>query len=266
MSNQIFRFSILCFSLVFASMILANFSYGLSVSDDGVVAVWLFDEGSGTTAKDSSGNGNDAKEGTAGITWTAGKFGKALKCAQKGWFETVKPVVVDSVDFTMGAYINPAAKQKTWTNILSSHQEPPRRGVSFEQSGEKANNYSIAIGDGKNWGGAPVVVVKAGEWSQITFVRKGDQGTWYLNGTKGTSKKLESALPVKAATAKFRIGNWVLGGREWNGILDDAFIFERALSADEVSIVSKVGIGAAGTPVDPQDKLSTSWSKIRTIY
>jgi len=33
-----------------------------------------------------------------------------------------------------------------------------------------------------------------------------------------------SVLP----TSNFRFGNWVLGGREWNGIVDEAFLFERA--------------------------------------
>ncbi len=42
----------------------------------GLVGYWSFDEGSGTTAHDSSGNLND---GTIyGATWTDGKFGKAL--------------------------------------------------------------------------------------------------------------------------------------------------------------------------------------------
>jgi len=44
--------------------------------NDGLVGYWSFDEGSGTTAHDSSGNHND---GTIyGANWTDGKFGKAL--------------------------------------------------------------------------------------------------------------------------------------------------------------------------------------------
>jgi len=43
---------------------------------DGVVGSWHFDEGSGTTAYDTSGNDND---GTInGATWVDGKFGRAL--------------------------------------------------------------------------------------------------------------------------------------------------------------------------------------------
>ena len=45
-------------------------------SDEGLVAEWHFDEGSGSVVKDISGNGNN---GTIyGATWVDGKFGKAL--------------------------------------------------------------------------------------------------------------------------------------------------------------------------------------------
>ena len=48
-----------------------------AVNVENITAMWLFDEGEGTTATDSSGNGND---GTIhGATWVDGKFGQALE-------------------------------------------------------------------------------------------------------------------------------------------------------------------------------------------
>ena len=46
-------------------------------SDEGLVAEWHFDEGSGSVLKDSSGNGNDGV--IHGATWVDGKYGKALR-------------------------------------------------------------------------------------------------------------------------------------------------------------------------------------------
>ena len=54
-----------------------------------------------------------------------------------------------------------------------------------------------------------------------------------------------------------RFGNWV--------ILDDVFIVERALSASEVAIVHKLGIGGTATPVDPKGKVSTYWPEINLL-
>lgn len=41
--------------------------------DEGLIAWWQFDEGSGTTTVDSSGNGNDAQ--LVSLGWTSGYLG-----------------------------------------------------------------------------------------------------------------------------------------------------------------------------------------------
>ena len=120
-----------------------------------------------------------------------------------------------TVDFTMGCWTKPSKGQKTWTNILSSHQEPPRRGISFEQSSDNQNLFGIAIGDGPNWGGASAVQLKAGEWNHMAFVRKGDNGAWYRNGKFDNEQKLESDDPV--VTLHLELPYWQLGSR-WPGI------------------------------------------------
>ena len=48
------------------------------VSVDDAIGVWLFDEGRGNVAKDSSPNDNDG-ELIAGPKWVEGKFGGALE-------------------------------------------------------------------------------------------------------------------------------------------------------------------------------------------
>ena len=67
------------------------------------------------------------------------------------------------------------------------------------------------------------------KWNLIAVVRDGGTGYFHKNGevvaenpSKGPKKQLFYL------TSNFRIGNWVLGGREWNGIVDEAFLFERA--------------------------------------
>ena len=44
---------------------------------DDAVGIWLFDEGKGNTAADTSGNGNDGA--ITGAKWAEGKFGGALE-------------------------------------------------------------------------------------------------------------------------------------------------------------------------------------------
>ena len=82
--------------LFFLGLMVVNIGHA-DLSLDKVLGIWLFDEGAGDTAKDSSGNGNDAKETSKGPSWTNGKFGKALKFEQKGWFECDNPVMIETV-------------------------------------------------------------------------------------------------------------------------------------------------------------------------
>ena len=267
MKITVFRLISLCISLIFASLILPSIGdAALDLKD--VVAIWLLDEGTGSDVKDSSKNGHDGAFASGKPAWVNGKFGKALSFnGQNDWVAMNAPVVVDTVDMTMGCWAKPGDTQKTWTNILSSHQEPPRRGISFEQIENNVNRFGIALGDGVNWAGADgfTVQLKTDAWNHMVCVRSGDQGTWYLNGKAVTEKKFKSKDPVVAATSNFRIGNWVLGGREFNGVVDEAFIFQRALSKNEVEQIHQRGIEGAQA-VTPRDKAATTWGKLKNPY
>jgi hypothetical protein len=234
---------------------------------DGALGIWLFDEGRGNDIEDISGNDNNGAVAQGNPNWVDGKFGMALEFDQKSWMTIDTPVVTveKMVDFSMGCWANPENSQKTWTNILSSHQEPPRRGVSFEMIDNNTNLFGIAIGDGANWAGAGNVQLKNGVWNHLAFVRTGRNGTWYLNGKNQGKFGLASDDPVVAATSDFRIGNWVLGGREFNGKVDESFVFSRALSADEIDTIAKKGIENAQA-VSPKDKATTTWGKIKSWH
>ena len=234
---------------------------------DGALAIWLLDEGKGGDVEDISGNDNDGAFAHGKPKWVAGKFGKALEFEQDSWVAMNNPVVTveKMIDFSMGCWANPENSQKTWTNILSSHQEPPRRGISFEMLNNETNLFGIAIGDGPNWFGAGNVLLKTGVWNHLAFVRTGKKGQWFLNGKNQGTYDLASDKPVVAATSDFRIGNWVLGGREFNGKVDESFVFSRALEADEVESIYKRGLEHAQA-VSSQGKATTTWGKIKSWH
>jgi hypothetical protein len=77
--------------------------------DKSLVGYWPFDEGSGTIAKDYSGNGNDGTLcngstcGVQGPTWTTGKVGGALS------FDGVDDYVDTSLIFNSPSYFTVAA-------------------------------------------------------------------------------------------------------------------------------------------------------------
>lgn len=245
---------------------LASVSYEIcdaKLDMETVVAMWLLDEGEGNQIADTSGNGHDGRFVGGRVKWVDGKFGKGLEFTQEGWAEMNASVVVDTVDWSMGCWVKPRDSQKNWANILSSHNA--LRGISFEQHDNDINRMGVAMGDGKTWGGAGFVKLRAEQWNHMVFTRKKRTGTWYLNGKMDNAKQMDSDNPVVASPSHFRIGNWVLGSRGWNGIVDEAFIFERALSQEEIRTIMNQGLERARA-VNPNGKVSILWGRIKTSY
>ena len=85
----------------------------------GLVAGWSFNAGTGTTAVDSSGNGNTATLQN-GATWAAGKYGNGVSF--DGVDDLVRVASSASLTLTTGmtlaAWIKPAATQSGWRTIM----------------------------------------------------------------------------------------------------------------------------------------------------
>jgi len=67
----------LALSIVLLAVVGIIVSPSYAVEKKNIVAAWLFDDGSGKTVKDASGNQHDG-EIKGGITWANGKFDRAL--------------------------------------------------------------------------------------------------------------------------------------------------------------------------------------------
>ena len=255
-----------CLLLVFCGCLVWAGVSTAQLDMEGALGVWLLDD-EDREIKDISDSGNHGAITNGNPKWVDGKFGLALEFDQRSWVTMDTPVVNvnDMVDFSMGCWANPKDQQMPWTNILSSHQEPPRRGISFEMAHNDLNLFGIAIGDGPNWAGDGNVQLKTGVWNHLAFVRDGGSGRWFLNGKLQSKNNLASRDPVVPATSRFRIGNWVLGGREFNGKVDESFVFSRALEDDEIESIFKKGFESAYA-VTPKDKVATTWGKIKSWY
>jgi hypothetical protein len=236
-----------------------------AVDSSDAVAIWLFDESDGAAVLDATDNGNSG-EFVNDVQRADGQFGGALSFdGDTAYVEMNNPVVVDTADFSMGCWVMPAATQKAFANILSSHEEPPQRGMSFEQDNQETNLHYLIGGDGAVWMGWVTGNLKTqleGDvWQHFVAVREGTTLTHYLNGEPNGDSDVGGET-LKAATSNFRIGNWVLGAREWSGVIDEAFIFNRALQGDEIRTAMADGI-AGGVDVSPVGSMATTWATIK---
>ena len=104
------------------------------VSVDDAIGIWLFDEGRGTVAKDSSPNGNDG-ELIAGPKWVEGKFGGALEFDGSGTSVETESAdkltefeLGDKTDFTVTAWF----KTDTGTGFIMSKTRKAASWTGFE--------------------------------------------------------------------------------------------------------------------------------------
>jgi hypothetical protein len=282
MKTLVFRLT-LCYTCCFClSLALTSVSYAQRVRfTKNLVAMWLFDEGTGKRVKDSSGNRHHGKFAAGKPTWVDGKFGTALEFRggdEPDWVEIDIPVAVNTVDFTFGCWMKPGRPQNWHANLFGGRDggeaEDGGTGFSFAQNEGSLNKFRVRIGGIFNWQGQGdprhAVKLKTEGWNHIVFVRAGREGIWYRDGEPDRKKKkgfyldLGSTDRVKPAKRKFRIGNSIWNqDRSYKGIIDEAFIFERALSQDTIQDIINKCIEKTQS-IESTDKLATLWGQIKS--
>jgi hypothetical protein len=201
----------------------------------GMVAYWKFDEGSGTIAGDSVG-GND---GTIyGANWIDGVAGSALSFNAEcetcpGDYVLVKDS--QSLNFGYGDF-----SMELWVKTSSDYAALIGKGTHGCDTNE---GYGI-------WGSynrmyfwinnrlSNSLYYDGGsyeDWTHITAVRQGNMLSMYLDGELVT-KKWRNPIKDVTTTEDLYIGisNTICWDSLRGGSIDEAAIFNRALTADEI--------------------------------
>jgi len=259
-------------SLVCACLIVMSLTW-VGISDAGVrpqnmVALWVFDEGSGDTAGDSSGNGNDG-ELMEGTEWVNGVFGTALRF--DGVDDYVEVAHSDSLDITEAITIVAWAKYEA----IPDHEQllldkgPVGGGSQYYlayQPNEDAYflNFDGEIGwhAGDNFNSPPMTDT---EWHHVVTTFDTTTGTIkvYLDGVcdeHTTDDVLASKDPdhLVIGAARFLQTN---AAYYFNGIIDELAIFNVALTEDEINILA----GGSMAAVAPAGKLATTWAQLKRL-
>ena len=239
-----------------------------------LVANWKLDEGSGTTASDSTGNGST---GTLqnGPTWVAGKVGSGALS-----FDGVNDGIAVSSAVPLTSVANDFAIT-FWANPRSTHEIDPEgttgvAGVGGQRYVFGPTNYggTADVGAGVSVGtngvsvyehGAgymPATLVYQGNisgWTHVAVVYENRQPKLYLNGTL-----VRTGYTSPASTV--RVVPWNLGGNSYgyfDGQLDDIKVFKGALNASDVqALFGGQGTGLTGEYYDNAD--FTGYSMTRT--
>jgi concanavalin A-like lectin/glucanase superfamily protein len=210
----------------------------------GLVGWWKFNEGSGTTAIDSSGNGFN---GTliGGPTYVTGKIG-AYALSLDGINDTIMAnttyATLDS--HTMCMWIRPNFGDTDTSNqkIFDRQQTPGDNNrianISWNGSGNQWYTDSRAA-----WAYSTAdsqTPFSSGQWHHICFdytagVSGGPTGKFYWDGTlKTTSNLIWLTDPYDTSNMPIYIGSALNEGEYFNSYVDDVRLYNRPLSGADV--------------------------------
>ena len=221
-----------------------------------LVAWWRFDDGSGTTAVDSSGSGNDGVlEG--GAQWVAGQIGGAVQFNGSDSRVVAPHIPLNNQSFTIAMWVNPVlytnetvvfSQVQTNSQHLSMHYR--LWGDGRVRMGFYSNDLDTVAG-----------TVADNNWYHITFWYDYDSQDRriYINGVQAAQG---SAAPYLGASGDTVIGMWDNTAQWFRGIIDDVQIYDHPLSENEIQAVMR---GLEGFPyasgASPEDGtlLADTW-------
>jgi fibronectin type 3 domain-containing protein len=195
----------------------------------GLKAAYAFDEGTGTTVLDTSGNYNTAT--AVGAAWTTGYFGGAVSL--NGTSSEVDPPALGTfyqAGFTFEAWV---LKQSTKVDAgIVGTWVGNQGGGAMLWIDHLTGDYRLALGTTlSNYvdsGRTPNV----GQWQFVAGTYDGTTATIYVDGTQAASATFTGSL---GSSNTWRIGAYGSpAGGFFDGKIDNVRIYNRALSAAEI--------------------------------
>jgi hypothetical protein len=206
---------------------------------NGLVGYWSFNEGSGTIAGDSSGNGNTATL-VNGPTWIAsGAIAGALSFDGIDDYVSFASQAQSTISISAWVYA-----QLTPGTVFPRIIDMPGYVLFLAESGAPSSN-SQSLGfisrrsaqDGE-WD-TPANSMVYSSWSHVAVVydssSTSNDADLYINGVKQTISKITSPRGRQTANeGEGFIGNRIPLNQGWDGLIDELRIYNRALSATEI--------------------------------
>lgn len=207
----------------------------------GLVAHWRFDDASGTSLADSSGNHHDGSIVGSTWSWIAGHFDGALHLEQ-GDSVGVDDFPDATSSWTVAAWVQiPSQTVDAGDATLISTEDALKGGWELLVT---SSRYHFGY-----WTGVPTLndyayaecsnCIRPGRWQHLAAAVDGEAMTLtlYLDGERQTRNPIPRLISPGVPTLS--MGRWATPdpARPLVGSLDDVAIWNRALSADEIALL-----------------------------
>ncbi|MEY3289434.1 MAG: hypothetical protein RLZZ419_1676, partial [Pseudomonadota bacterium] len=212
----------------------------------GLVAAYGFEEISGATIADASGNGNYGIIKQA-VSIPNGHSGKALKFdGVNDWVTVNDSFSLDvSTGITLEAWIYPTVSMNSRRTLIMKEQTGQRVYTLYANtdSNQPALDSWINGGEKLLIGGT---LLSPNQWWHVVGTYDGQNQILYVNGQQVAIKPQSGTIPT--STGALRIGGNNIWGEYFQGYIDEVRIYNRALTAAEVSYNMTTAISTSNPP------------------
>jgi hypothetical protein len=196
-----------------------------------LVGWWKFDESTGATASDSSGNGNNGTlKGNPVWKPQGGKIGGAIELNGKGDYVEISNESAFDINnqITISAWVNIMDVPQDWTAIVTKGDSAWRVSTSLAKNifhfGVSSQDYIHGLN-----------AVDSGQWHNVVCVYDRQKFSIYIDGKQDV---ISTPVTVPIGTNDFPVcigENIEAKGRCFHGLIDDVRIYDYALSENEIA-------------------------------
>lgn len=208
---------------------------------------WKLDDGSGTSAVDSSGNGNTGTLVNS-PSWVGGKIGTGALSFVSG-----NHTYVSSSNFVSGADLSMSFSAWVYPTSYDNSQNSVIEGSNFasgiDVSSSAQFEFTDRVPSTHTYTGATIPL---NTWTLLTVVCTADLAggyandtvTMYVNGSQVKQDTTSGACANNFTSQAYYVGTlgYSAGNYGWTGYIDDVRLYDkRALSSSDVSAIYALG-------------------------
>ncbi len=247
---------IACISFALAGMLTFQ---SLALDPKTVAGMWLFDEGVGDVAKDSSGNGNDGA--ILGPVWVNGKIGDALKFnGSTDYVDCGNDPSLDLTDqITIVLWTKHPAGTEGYAIIKNTPDDATRQYGFLDYVSYSRMSFFCNTNAGREelqWVGN----IDDDTWHHVAVTVNNPDVELFVDGVSEGIVKLGGDIVSTDAT--LWIGKRKPNNFAYTGLLDEVAIFNVVLSKDDINRIMNDGL-KAGFAVSSAGKLATAWAAVK---
>jgi alpha-L-arabinofuranosidase len=226
---------ILLISLVIIALTAVAFINNMVSATTNPIVWYKFDETSGTSAADSSGNGKTATL-VNGPTWVAGKLSNAVNMDGTNDYVSMPSGIVSTLnDFSIATWVK-LDTISTWSRIFDLGTGTTVNMFLTPRSGSSAIRFAITTNGGSSEQQINgTAALPTGAWKHVAVTLSGSLGILYVDGVEVGRNGSMTLKPSSLGSTNLNyIGKSQYADPYLDGQVDDFRIYDRALSSSEV--------------------------------